>query len=353
MVGSHWRHPAPVIDPGGNQRSQLIREVGRCLQVDVGRQHQAGGGNGPQELVGRARGVLVHRGARFGQEVLDDHLLDVAVPGMAGGDGLQGVEAVLTGLADADEEAGGERDAEHASGIQCGEASGGDLVRSGTVGVEVAVGGLDHHPLTRRHRAQGGELVSGEGAGVGMGEETGLLEHGRARRHQVLDRRGVAVVGEPFGGRRVPVFGTFAQGEEGLVASGGPSGLGDSEDVVELEVGRLQAGRSLGECAVSAPIPAQHRQRDEHLRGERHPGAEGGITHGGRTFHQLGQRGVEQCGPVDGSWAARHGGTGVGGHLGHLTGGTPTTPRAGLIRARRERGRPVPHRRPATRCRHQ
>ena len=53
----------------------------------------------------------MHRGARLGQEVLDDHLLHVAVAArgrraMAS----ERVDALGAGLADADEDAGGERD---------------------------------------------------------------------------------------------------------------------------------------------------------------------------------------------------------------------------------------------------
>ena len=39
--------------------------------------------------------MAVHRGAGLRQEVLDDHLLDVAVAGVAGGDGHERVDAIL------------------------------------------------------------------------------------------------------------------------------------------------------------------------------------------------------------------------------------------------------------------
>ena len=133
-----------------------------------------------------------------------------------------------------------------------------------------------------------------ERAGVGVGQQAGLLEHGGAGRGQVVDGRGVAVVGQPLGGGRVAVLGALAQGEERLVAAGGPSGPGDVEDLVEREVGRLQPGRGLGEGAVAAPVAAQHGQRDEDLGREGHPGAEGRVAHGGRPGHELGQRGGQQ-----------------------------------------------------------
>jgi hypothetical protein len=46
----------------------------------------------------------------LGQEVLDDHFLDVAPAGVALGDGLERFHAVGTVLADADQDAGGKGD---------------------------------------------------------------------------------------------------------------------------------------------------------------------------------------------------------------------------------------------------
>ena len=74
--------------------------------------------------------------------------------------------------------------------------------------------------------------------------------------------------GQPLGGRRVAVFGRLAQGEQRLLAAGDLAGPGDGQHLVELQEGRLEAGRRLGEGAVPATVPAQHRQRDEHLGGE-------------------------------------------------------------------------------------
>ena len=57
--------------------------------------------------------------------------------------------------------------------------------------------------------------------------------HGAARGHQVVDRRGVAVLVEPAAGRRVAVLGALAQGEQRLVAAGAPPGAGDGQHLVE------------------------------------------------------------------------------------------------------------------------
>ena len=274
VVGGHRGHAAPVVDAGADQRAQLVGEVGRRLQMDVVGQDEAGRGDGPEELVGGARRVAVHRGPGLGQEVLDDHLLDVAVTGVAGGDGLQGVEPVLAGLADAHQQPGGERHGQLARPLQGGEPPGRDLVGRRAVGGQVGVGRLDHHPLAGRHRPQPGQVVAVERTGVGVGEQAGLLEHGGTGGGEVVDRRVVAVVGQPLGGGRIAVLGAFAQGEERLVAAGRPAGPGDVEDLVDGQVGRPDVGRRLGEGAVAAPVAAQHGERDEDLGREGHPGAE-------------------------------------------------------------------------------
>src|SRR2546423_1093859 len=72
----------------------------------------------PEELVGRARRGAVHRGARLGQEVLDDHLLHVTLALVARRDREQRLDAFLARLADADEDAGRERDAGATRGLE-------------------------------------------------------------------------------------------------------------------------------------------------------------------------------------------------------------------------------------------
>ncbi len=82
VVGGDRRDAAPVVDARGDERGEVVGvgEVRRRLQVDRRVEHQASDGDGPEELVGRARRRPPHRRARLGQEVLDDHLLHVTVP---------------------------------------------------------------------------------------------------------------------------------------------------------------------------------------------------------------------------------------------------------------------------------
>ena len=62
-------------------------------------------------------------------------------------------------------------------GLQGGQAPFGGLVRGPPVGGEVGVEGLDHHPLAGRDGPERGQVGKAEGAGIGVGEETGLLAH--------------------------------------------------------------------------------------------------------------------------------------------------------------------------------
>ena len=101
VVGGDRGDAAPVVDAGVEQVAEVVGEVGRRLEVDLGREDQAGQRDGLEEVVGRARRCGVHRGAGLRQEVLDDHLLHVAVAGVRRGDRLQRVDAVGDGLADA------------------------------------------------------------------------------------------------------------------------------------------------------------------------------------------------------------------------------------------------------------
>ena len=55
VVGRDRGDPAPVVDAGVQQRGQVVGEVRRRLDVHLGRQHQAGHRDGPEQVVRRAR----------------------------------------------------------------------------------------------------------------------------------------------------------------------------------------------------------------------------------------------------------------------------------------------------------
>ena len=243
----------------------------------------------------------------LGQEVLDDDLLDVAVAPVRRRDRLEGVDPVRSGLADADQDAGGERDAQLTRGLQRGQPAPGCLVRGTPVAAQARVERLDHHPLRRRHGAQQGQLVGREGTGVGVGEQAGLVQHQAAHGGEVLHRRGVAVPGQPLGRHRVAVLGLLAQGEQRLVAAPAGTGTGDGQHLLRGQVGRVEPGRGLGEGAVAAAVAAQHGEGDEHLGGVGDPGAVGPVPHDPGRGRQLVGRQFEEVASVV------HGGSWVGG----------------------------------------
>ena len=155
---------------------------------------------------------------------------------------------------------------------------------------------LEHHPLADGHAAQLGELAGVEGAGVRMGEETGLGSDEAAAFGEVVDRRSEAVLVEPGRRRRVTELRAFTEGEESLVAARRGTGAGDGEDLFGAQVGGPETGGRLRERAVAAPVLAEHRERDEDLRGKRDARPEAPVTNLPRLLQQLLERQRQQLG---------------------------------------------------------
>ena len=257
-------------------------------------------GDGVEVDVGWAGSGGVHGGARLRQEVLDDHLLHVAVATMRGGDDLERLDAVVSVLPDPDEDPRGERDGQLPCPLEGVEATLRCLVGRTAVAVEIGAQGLDHHPLGWGDRSQRGQLVPIEGPGVGVGEQPGLVEDQSGHGREVVDGRPVAVLVEPLSGDRVAQLGPLTEGEEGLVTTDACPGSSDGEHLIGREVRGAEARRWLGEGAVPALVPAEHREGDEHLGRVRDPVPVGSVAHRTGLGHQLFPRHVE---------GHRHGGT--------------------------------------------
>ena len=163
VVRGNGRHAAPVVDAGVQQDPEVVGQVGRGLQMDLGGQNQPGHGDGPEELFRRAGRSLGHGGTQLGQEVLDDHLLDVAVTAVRSCDRFERVDPVLAGLADADEDAAGERDLQLTGRFEGGEPTGRLFVGSAAVAGQVPVERLEHHPLAGAVGPQRGQVRRGGG----------------------------------------------------------------------------------------------------------------------------------------------------------------------------------------------
>jgi hypothetical protein len=200
--------------------------------------------------------------------------------------------AILAVLADADEDARGERDLQFAGPLESVEATLGHLVGCTAVAGEIVTQGFDHHSLRRGDGPQKREFVLVERTGVGVGEKTGFVEYQLRHRVHVVNRAVVAVVAQPLACHLVAQFGTFAEGEESLVAALLGALSGDVQDLLGREIRVLQSSGWLGESAVTAGVAAQHRERDEDLRriGDTRPEKRGAaIASLGQQFGQ-GQR---------------------------------------------------------------
>ena len=147
MVGGDRRDTAPIVDPRIEQQAEVVGEIRRSLEMDLGRQDDPGHGDGVEIHIERTGRLGVHGCAFLREEVLDDHLLHMAMTAMRGGDGLEGGDAVLPFLADADQDAGGERDLQLTGPFEGVEAALRMLVGSPAMAGEVVAQRLDHHPL--------------------------------------------------------------------------------------------------------------------------------------------------------------------------------------------------------------
>ena len=92
------------------------------------------------QVLGRAGRGPEHGRPRLGQEILHDDLLHVPVAGVGSGDGVQGGQLVAAGVADADQDPGGEGDGQLAGELQRGQPAG-RLPHFGQPGRDGVVGG--------------------------------------------------------------------------------------------------------------------------------------------------------------------------------------------------------------------
>ena len=122
VVGRHRRDAAPVVDAGRRSaagRRRAMRFGGAWMFI-VRPEDQPRRGDGPEQVVEvrlRRAGQL---GAGLGAEILDDHFLDVAMCARAGR-GCASSASIRSAarLADADQDAGGERHAQLAGQPRC------------------------------------------------------------------------------------------------------------------------------------------------------------------------------------------------------------------------------------------
>ena len=270
VVDRERRDPAPVVDPRLEEPWEVVvGEVRRHLEVDVGREKLTGRPGRPEELVEGGLGVLGHLRARLGAEVLDDHLLYVAVALVERCDGSERVDALVAGLPDADQDPRRERDGQLACEADRLQARLGELVRRAEVWAaalrEPQRRRLQHQSHGCGHRPEQRDVLPRHDARVDVGEEPGLREDELAHAGEVLDRRRAAELGELLARGPVAELGLVAEREEGLVAACLGARAGDAQHLVRGHVGALAPPRRVRERAVVADVPAQLRERDEDL----------------------------------------------------------------------------------------
>jgi hypothetical protein len=279
------REPAEVGDALGDELRPPVGQVRRDLDAHAGKQparlgHQAAHVLGPDgRRPGRRRHVRCDRQAgppvrlrRVGgdvrgllavvaamrHDVLQDHLLQVAELGVDRGEHLQRLDALLLGLADADEHAGGERDAQLSGDPHHLQARRGLLRRRPLVDDEPGNRRLEHESLRRVDLAQPGDRLARQDAEVGVGEDA-ALERALAHPHDIVDEVRETKLGQACLDARMSVRRLAGEHEQFL----DPAALGVVEELEHL-VRVVEMWLMGGELAVLAVAAARagERQRD-------------------------------------------------------------------------------------------
>ena len=292
MIRRHRRDAAPVVDAGADQRREIaIGEVGRRLDVHLRLEQQSGDRYGPQMLSCRGGRRLRHARAGLGPEILDDDFLDVPVSFVQIADRQQRLHALGPRLADADQDAGGERHA-----LLAGEPDGFEPHRRVLVGrsemraaalAQASRYALQHDALRNRHLAQRRNLIRVEHAWIDVRQEAGLLEHRAGGLREIRDRRGMAQPRELVARCGVAQLRLVAEREQRLLAARPDAGRRDRQHLVEREIGIVAPARRLRERAVVADVAAKPGQRDEDLARIRNQRAVGRVP---ACRRRLGQR---------------------------------------------------------------
>ena len=180
MIARHRRDPAPVVDPRIDQLGKaFVIEIGRRLHRDFVGQHDPRGGEHAQEVLAARHWPLRHFGPGLGQEILDDHFLQMAVPGMDIAQRQQRFDPLFRRFADADQHAAGHRHPGAARSFERGQAHGRCLVGRAIVRPALLQqpfrGAFEHQPGRSRDRAQHAVIGFVEHAGIDVRQQPGFL----------------------------------------------------------------------------------------------------------------------------------------------------------------------------------
>ena len=151
---------------------------------------------------------------------------------------------------------------------------------------------LQHDALAGRYRPQPSHLGPAHDSGIGVRQQSGLAQHQRAHRPQIIDGGFVPERGQLVAGRAVAQLRLVAEREQRLRAAGGRSGAGDGEHLVRGQIGRSSRAGPLGKGAVMADVPAKMGERDEHLARVGDMAAMPLVAQTARGVDQLRERGL-------------------------------------------------------------
>lgn len=275
MVGRERRDPAPVVDARADEERVLgVHQVRRGLDPGGRAEDVPGHRDGGGQLLQLRVGHPAHRRVRLGPEVLHDDFLDAVVGAGRLPQLEEGVGALLVGLADPDQDAGGEGDVGTARVLQDPQPYGrflvrGAVVRAARLGPQAGRRRLQHHPHRGGDGFQSLEVGPGQHARVEVGQQTRLLQDPDRHGAYVRERVVVPLRLQPLPRLGPPVLGAVAEREQRFLAAHRRTLAGDGQHLVGRQEHAVAGPPELAgdgdEGAVVALVTAEAGERDEDL----------------------------------------------------------------------------------------
>ncbi len=220
--------------------------------------------------------------ALVGNEVLQDHLLYVAVSGVRGGERLDRFDPLLLGLADPDEDPARERDLQLAGRLDRLQAPGGMLRRrAGVDGLHQPLRDrLQHQPLRGRHLTQAREILAREHTQVRVRQQA-TLQRSFASPYDVRGEVLVPVLAQPHAHLGVDLGMLAGEHEQLLDLT-----LGGTVEYFGDLIGGVQMRLVRRESAVLAVAAASPRQRQRQVAREGDSAAHRAESRGHRSVRR-------------------------------------------------------------------
>ena len=207
----------------------------------------------------------------------------------------QRVEPLRARLADADQDAGGERHRQFAGAAHrlqprprapCPASR--NAHRPARTAARCSTSSM--MPMLADTVAERRDFFARHDARIDVGQQAGLVQHQRAHRAQVLDGRLVTQRGQGLTRGAIAQFRLVAQGEQRLCAACGGACPRDRQHRLGRQIRWPLGARAFGERAVVAHVATQFGQRDEDLARIGHRAPLRSVTSGSRARHQVRER---------------------------------------------------------------